>query len=302
MNTQHTFAPQARAALHCDALLAHRLTDRDRLSGLARFAANWSGMAAQRLAAFAGQPPAIAFEEPVLATPASFSAQVDLPGAAHRLLALSPAEAALHVSIAPDGVDGAVAKIFGGVPAPAPTPATARKKPRTSTTIIQQRIISAFEAVLRELVEPAGLAVQPLERSGKPGKLPGGRDGIAVLAGSIEGLGPDPLRVIIGLRLAALATIGTVLRASEVRRTTPQAPTALRFGDVPLSLRAVLADAPFPLRQIAALQVGQTLSLPLNRRVPLICGDNVIAWGTVGEIDDRAALRVSELPSTGAKR
>ena len=65
------------------------------------------------------------------------------------------------------------------------------------------------------------------------------------------------------------------------------------IGHVELPLRAVLVDTAVPLARLAQLQPGAIIPVALNRSVPLIIEQAVIAHGAVGEIDDRVALEVS---------
>jgi flagellar motor switch protein FliM len=64
---------------------------------------------------------------------------------------------------------------------------------------------------------------------------------------------------------------------------------------MPLTLRAVLVDIPLPLSALGALEVGQILMVPLARAVPLHIAGCTIARGTIGAVDDRVAIQLSQL-------
>lgn len=72
------------------------------------------------------------------------------------------------------------------------------------------------------------------------------------------------------------------------------------IGDVDFPLRAVLVDTSVSLARLAQLQPGTLIPVALNRSVPLLIEQAVIAHGTAGEVDDRIALEISHtsLPGT----
>lgn len=47
-----------------------------------------------------------------------------------------------------------------------------------------------------------------------------------------------------------------------------------------------------PLARIAALRPGQVLPVSVARQVPLSIGGEIVAQGTLGEVDDRVALQI----------
>ncbi len=66
------------------------------------------------------------------------------------------------------------------------------------------------------------------------------------------------------------------------------------FGGVPLLVRAVLVDMPIPVSRLSMLKPGMVLPVSVARSVPLFAGDQVIAHGNVGALDDRAALQITQ--------
>ena len=64
------------------------------------------------------------------------------------------------------------------------------------------------------------------------------------------------------------------------------------IGQVELATTATLVDMAIPLARIVALQVGTMLPVPIHRSVPLSIADITIAHGAVGAIDERVALEI----------
>ncbi len=73
------------------------------------------------------------------------------------------------------------------------------------------------------------------------------------------------------------------------------------FGAVPLPVRAVLVDMAMPVSLLSTLKPGMVLPVSVARSVPLLAGDQVIAHGTVGAMDDRAALQITQTSNSKEK-
>ncbi|HQS69922.1 MAG: hypothetical protein B7Y36_15830 [Novosphingobium sp. 28-62-57] len=87
---------------------------------------------------------------------------------------------------------------------------------------------------------------------------------------------------------------GSGNRAAKTPRS-PARPTDAPFADMPINLTAVLVDMALPLDTIARLEVGQVLPVPIARNVPLVVGDKTYAHGSIGAIEDRVAIQISQL-------
>jgi flagellar motor switch protein FliM len=70
---------------------------------------------------------------------------------------------------------------------------------------------------------------------------------------------------------------------------------------VDFPLRAVLVDTSVSLARLAQLQPGMLIPVALNRSVPLLIEQAVIAHGTAGEVDDRIALEISHTSLPGIR-
>ena len=88
--------------------------------------------------------------------------------------------------------------------------------------------------------------------------------------------------------------------AAEVNTNAVAAdPVAEPFGGIPLPIRAVLVDMSVPVSALSRLKPGMVIPVTIARSVPLFAGDQVIAHGGVGEMEDRAALQLTKI--TAAK-
>ncbi|MEM7701668.1 MAG: FliM/FliN family flagellar motor switch protein [Pseudomonadota bacterium] len=68
------------------------------------------------------------------------------------------------------------------------------------------------------------------------------------------------------------------------------------FGDMPLPLKAVLAEFELSLGQIEQLAPGDTIPLATARDIPLRLDTQVVASGNLGTMEGRLALRLTAIP------
>ncbi|GMM93560.1 FliM/FliN family flagellar motor C-terminal domain-containing protein [Qipengyuania sp. MTN3-11] len=103
------------------------------------------------------------------------------------------------------------------------------------------------------------------------------------------------------LRLAACnSTIGDFVDSRAVSPATGRTIGARgidgsAIAEVDLPLRAVLVDVPMSIARLACLEPGSVIPVAVNRHVPLMTGDLTIAHGSVGELDDRVALELTQI-------
>lgn len=76
----------------------------------------------------------------------------------------------------------------------------------------------------------------------------------------------------------------------------PATGTAAPFASVPLSLHAVLAEFDLSLARLQTLSPGDSIPLTMGRQVPLMVGEQVLAYGSIGTADDRMAIRLTRIP------
>ena len=120
---------------------------------------------------------------------------------------------------------------------------------------------------------------------------------LAVLTFSIREGARPAWTLRLGFPMSALADLtGAARPASKpVRAAAPASPLDPPFAEMPLTLRAVLVDVALPLATLSALEVGQVLAVPVARSVPLRIGEALVGHGTVGAVDDRVALQLTQL-------
>ena len=100
----------------------------------------------------------------------------------------------------------------------------------------------------------------------------------------------------LALPMAALADlVGAAAPRPAPPRRAAASPLDAPFAEMPLTVRAVLVDVPLPLSALGALEVGQVLAVPVARNVPLRIADAVIGHGTIGAVDDRVAIQLTQL-------
>jgi flagellar motor switch protein FliM len=86
--------------------------------------------------------------------------------------------------------------------------------------------------------------------------------------------------------------------ASLTPPADPANPAGKPFGDVPLTLTATLVDMRVPLARVATLRPGDVLPVSVARLVPLSIGAATIAHASIGELDDRVALQITQAFAT----
>ncbi|MES2300536.1 MAG: FliM/FliN family flagellar motor switch protein [Pseudomonadota bacterium] len=120
---------------------------------------------------------------------------------------------------------------------------------------------------------------------------------VAALTFNVNEQGRMPWAISLAFPVETLAQVfahGESKRPARPARG-PGSPTEAPFADLPISVTAVLVDMRLPLSTVSALEVGQILSVPIARSVPLIVGGKPCAHGTIGALDDRVAIQISQL-------
>ncbi len=74
-----------------------------------------------------------------------------------------------------------------------------------------------------------------------------------------------------------------------------QARIARRMQDIRLPARTVLARPNLSLADLMQLKTGDVIPVTIGRSLPLIVGDRIVAHGTIGEQDGRAAFQIEKL-------
>ncbi|WP_225205643.1 FliM/FliN family flagellar motor switch protein [Novosphingobium huizhouense] len=209
-------------------------------------------------------------------------------GSGGRLLSAIDAEAVLRL----------VDRAFGG-PGEAPHPMP-RELP-LSAELMVQRIESVFAAQFAAVANLRGPEpIAAVRRDSNLAQLePYGPDArLAVLSFAITEAGRNPWEMRLAIPFAMLADFfGQADQASRkpARRSRPASPEDAPFGELPLPVSAVLVDVALPLAVLSALEVGQVLSVPIARSIPLRVADRTVAHGSIGAVDDRVAVQLTQL-------
>ncbi|EQB15143.1 flagellar motor switch protein FliM [Sphingobium quisquiliarum P25] len=80
-----------------------------------------------------------------------------------------------------------------------------------------------------------------------------------------------------------------------------QARIANRMRDIRLPARTVLARPNLSLADLMKLKAGDIIPVTIGRSLPLIVGDRIVAHGSIGEQDGRAAFQIEKLAQEPAR-
>lgn len=142
-------------------------------------------------------------------------------------------------------------------------------------------------------------AIRPLRREGKLSQLQAFADKtrVAVITLMVDEPGRTKWTIRMAFPFATLAVLfGHGERPPVVRSMRgPSKPTDQPFAELPLSVSALLVDVALPLSAISRLEVGQVLAVPVARLVPLRVAERTVAHGSIGAVDDRVAVQITQL-------
>lgn len=293
MKPERPLVAQRPLARHCEALLRPAPAAADLLPALARagdqlarklrlaLAPLHGGEAAAVECSAPAQMPAGTFAPPGLVSISLLAAIAD----GQPLLAVVEGDTVLRL----------LDRAFGG-PGEAPSPLP-RELP-LSAELMVQRIEMLVGPPLAAALGLAG-PIRVLRRAPTMADLAAMTDdtSLAVLTFAIREGARPPWSLRLGFPMSALADLTGATRpaAKPARVAAPASPHDAPYADMPLTLRAVLVDVPLPLATLSALEVGQVLSVPVARQVPLRVGESLVGHGTVGAVDDRVALQLTQL-------
>lgn len=241
-----------------------------------------------------GEAPVVCVGMPMDTTLGSIQSELD-GLASHSLLAIGPEARPMLATFEAAPVFRLVDRAFGGrgdVPDPLPD----------SFPLSAELLIAHIEATVAEALSTAfgggpQHAVQPLRRETSLRQLApfDKHEDLLQLSLEVEEAGCDPWSLSLAFPQTTLAALITVPRhpkkAGKGRGVS--GPTAEPFASMPLPVRAVLVDMTIGFSRLSSLKPGDVLPVAVARSVPLKAGEQTIATGTVGELDDRVAVQIS---------
>lgn len=294
MRAERSFIAERAVAQHCPELLRRAAGPVDVLPLFERLGARLVQTLGPALAGLHGGVAPVVSLSSVRELDANSLASEIAPLAANCLLAVAAAEAQILVSLDAAAVFRLVDRTYGGRgEAPAPLPESFPLSAELLIARLEAQLATALAAAIG--VDP----VFPLHRDSSIVRLapfpPAAR--VAALTLTITpaegGASWDILLAMLPATIAGFLGHGD--RPAPVRPTGAADPAAEPFGEIPLPLTAVLVDMLVSLTAISALEVGMIVPVALARSVPLRSGNRTIAHGTVGALDDCAALQLTQI-------
>lgn len=200
------------------------------------------------------------------------------------------------VTIEGENVLRLVDRAFGG---PGDTPGSLPKEFPLSAELMIGRIEQIIASTLGLALGGSGGAIRAVRRDASLAQLQAmpAQTPVAGLTLNVIEQGRMPWSIAIAFPIDTLAQMfahGESTRPARAPRG-PGRPTDLPFADLPIAVSAVLVDMQLPLAAISALRIGQILSVPIARNVPLRVGGKTYATGTIGALEDRVAIQISQL-------
>ena len=297
MKPDHAFSDARPLASHCPALLRNNAGPADLLPALDRAGERLARALRPRLAPLlGGKAPQARHTSPVETTFADFATTV-APLAGNSLMQAGPMGETLLISVEAAALLRIVDRAFGG-PGDAPDPLP------VEFPVSAELMIGQLETVIAAaLVEGAGegaSALRSIQRDGNIAQLAAFPADTRLVR--LDLIIEEPARAAWTIALAIPHPALTVLMDSKAPDRTGSANddrsadhALSAFGDLPLPVRAVMAELDLSVSAVSALRLGQILPVPMARIVPLKVGAQTIAHGTVGAVDDRVAIQITRL-------
>lgn len=296
MRHEFSFVAERALARHCPELLRAPPAPAELLPRLERAGTRMARALGAALAPLLDEPPAVRCQAPQAMDAAAFAAGI-APLAANSLLA-GPGKSRLCLSIEAEVILRLVDRAFGGRgTAPDPLPPAFP----LSAELMIARLEAIAATALAEALDLPPAALEGLARAGSLTELEpfAGNTALAVMTMAVEEIGGARWSLHIAVAEADLAALlgearGAPPPARPSTTTRHNSPLDEPFAELPLTLSAVLVDTRISMAALAALQPGTVLPVAVARKVPVRAGGRTVAHGTVGALDDRLAVQVTE--------
>jgi len=318
MRISHEFAAARAAAQHCQELTAHGMARGPRPEERAALLSAWRRDLARILAE--DLSPLLSGDrlEVTVSEPESLSGKAALarigPIAANALLRVGGLGGASgETALLTFDFATAIAltdRSFGGDGMLTASPP--EQLPRSAALLAEEIAAIIAQAVTRaslgDEAPPAGAMTsgEVIIRSESAARLkPFDPDAGAVLftldIANAEGCEWRCLLVVAADRMERLLPVPGRAQPHSGSRTLrpPASAAAAPFAAIPLPLHVVLAEVDLSLVRLQALTPGECIPLTMGRQVPLMLGDQPIAHGSIGTLEDRMAIRLTRFPAEG---
>ncbi|WP_375289044.1 FliM/FliN family flagellar motor C-terminal domain-containing protein [Qipengyuania sp.] len=297
MISDHLFPKAGRAAMHASELFARQEGEEERLGALSVLASAWGTQLCKEFCELTSGKLTAEVSSAETIQQGALGEKLGRGAAGFAAYTCGRAAQTIHASISVDGLEDSLSDMFGGDQNPslgdAPTNGISR-----ASGLLRDRVARMLANALTNTLGPCGISYRLVHTGALPVFQTAGRGHFVIVGFALNGESLFPLTVKIALPAEG---IDVLLIADRKRRATLSAsaarssPTASPWGDLPLSVKAILSDTRFPLSKLARLTPGMVIPLPINRKVPLTCEGRTLAFGSVGEMDDRIALRITDL-------
>jgi flagellar motor switch protein FliM len=239
-----------------------------------------------------GETPLVRSQAPRECTMGELAQEI-APLAANALLAIGSPDAPLLASIEAVAVMRMVDRAFGGRGnAPSPLPA--------AFPLSAELMVTRLESVVAGAVGQAlGLGgIHTLRRDACIRQLAPFADDakVGVVTLEVDDPGRTSWKVTLAFPQSVMARLlgeGERPAPKPARKAQPD-PLDEPFASVQLTISAVLVDMRIGFTALSNLQPGQILPVAVARSVPLKVGDKTIAHGTIGAMDDRVAVQITQ--------
>lgn len=294
MKPERAFIAERAIARHDPVLLRPGPSAADLVPALARMSERLSkAVRGALIPLLGGAEPQINPMKPMQTDFADFCSEIPRL-AANSLMQIGSAP--FMVSIEGENVLRLVDRAFGG---PGDTPSSLPKEFPLSADLMIGRIEQLLATCLALSLGGAGGPVRSIRRDASLAQLQAMPDAtpVASLMLNVVEQGRMPWAINFAFPLDTLAAMfahGEAKRPAKPARG-PAQPTDAPFADMPIDLTAVLVDMSLPLATVSALSVGQVLPVPIARNVPVKVGARTYAHGTIGALDDRVAIQITQL-------
>ena len=305
MNMNETFVPERRAAMHCAQLAIQSDEGHGGPSGglatFKRFGKELAPAVAVRLAeVFNATDLKAQSGEPEILLAKDLAERID-PVAGNFVLPVGDVSGRLFASFALRPIMARLEAMFGGDVSSGEI--AIRAKLPSSVELLLRRLALGLTQAIGVCLDPAAIRKGEDARFAtdyaKLAVFPGQADAV-VLPLSFTSEGAAPIELLLACRPATMARLlAHFADGAPAASAVPPAMLAPAIANIPLPLRARLAQMKVPASRLLALKPGQTLPLAVARSVPLFAGQHRIASGTIGELDDRVALQIDSVFLSG---